>query len=88
MIVRPIRLIWFVSILTALAHAAPASAAAKLSVTPTSLTLQANTGSTVPSQPVQASNAGNGVLNWSVVPPTATWLTVSPTSGKGAERSR
>jgi Right handed beta helix region/Viral BACON domain/Protein of unknown function (DUF1565) len=84
MIVRTIRFGLLVSILTAIGHASPASAAAILSVTPTSLTLQANTGSNVANRLVTVSNTGNGALNWSVVAPTATWLTVLPTSGKDA----
>ena len=84
MIVRTIRFGLLVSILTAIGHASPASAAAILSVTPTSLTLQANTGSNVANRLVTVSKTGNGVRNWSVVAPTATWLTVSPTSGKDA----
>jgi parallel beta-helix repeat protein len=53
-----------------------------LSVSPTSVSVQANVGTNAASQTVQVSNAGNRALKWSVVPPASpSWLNVSPTSG-------
>ncbi len=54
-----------------------------LSVSPTSLTLQAAGGTNVPNKTIQITNSGTGTLKWSVVAPTASWLKVSPTSGTG-----
>src|SRR4026208_1138069 len=61
-----------------------ASAAPVLSVSPTSFSLQANAGTNVSARTVQISNPGNGILKWSVVAPTANWLSVAPTSGTNA----
>ena len=58
-----------------------ARAQAVLSVSPTSVSVQANAGTNVASQTVRVSNAGRGALKWSVVAPTAGWLSVSPTQG-------
>ncbi len=52
-----------------------------LSVSPTSVSVQANAGTNAPSQTVRVSNAGNRALKWSVVQASASWLSVSPTSG-------
>jgi parallel beta-helix repeat protein len=59
-----------------------------LSVSPMSITAQANADTSAASQTVQVSNAGNRALRWSVVlqetsagPLTAGWLSVSPMSG-------
>jgi parallel beta-helix repeat protein len=62
----------------------PAGAQAVLSVSPTSVTVQASAGTNAPSQPVQISNAGKGALKWSVVQPSASWVSVSPTRGTNA----
>jgi hypothetical protein len=51
-----------------------------LSVSPTTVSVQASAGANAPSQTVRVSNAGNGALKWSVVQ-GASWLSVSPTSG-------
>src|SRR5687767_147823 len=59
----------------------PAAAQPVLSVSPSSLSLQGNVGSNVASSIVRISNAGNRSLKWSIVSPTATWLTVSPPRG-------
>ena len=56
------------------------SAQAVLSVTPASLSIQANVGQNVPSQTVNIDNDGNQALKWSIASPT-TWISVSPTSG-------
>ena len=52
-----------------------------LSVSPTSVSVQANTGTNAPSQTVRVSNAGNRALRWSVVEASASWVRVSPSSG-------
>ncbi len=57
------------------------AAPALLSVKPSSLTLQAYAGNNVASQSVAISNDGTAALKWQVGTPTATWLSVSPTSG-------
>ena len=61
----------------------PTSAAAQavLSVNPTSVNVQTNVGTNAASQTVQVRKSGAGALRWTVVPPAAAWLTVSPTSG-------
>ena len=58
-----------------------AGAQAVLSVSPTSISLQGTAGSNVASSTVRINNGGNRALRWSIVPPTATWLTVSPNRG-------
>jgi parallel beta-helix repeat protein len=52
-----------------------------LSVSPTSVSAQANVGANAPSQTVQVNNAGNRALKWSVVQGSPSWVTVSPTRG-------
>jgi parallel beta-helix repeat protein len=64
----------------------PRSAAAQqqLSVSPTSVNVQATVRTNAATQTVQIRNAGKGALKWSLVPPSGgwpTWLTVSPASG-------
>jgi parallel beta-helix repeat protein len=59
----------------------PVEAQPALAVSPTSVTVQANTGANATSQTVQVSNAGSRALKWSIEPPGASWLSVSPTSG-------
>jgi hypothetical protein len=54
-----------------------------LAVNPTSLTLQALKGTNVPNKTIQITNSGTGTLKWSIVAPTASWLSVSPASGTG-----
>ena len=68
----------------ALLLSSSASAAPVLAVTPTSFSVQANVGTNVSARTVQISNPGNGILKWSVVAPTANWLSVAPTSGTNA----
>src|SRR5262249_48065300 len=58
-----------------------ASAQGVLSVSPTSIVQQAGVGVPLPSQTVNISSSGNGALKWSISTPTASWLSVSPTSG-------
>src|SRR5436190_7307423 len=58
-----------------------AAAQASVSVSPTSVSVQTTVGSNAASQTVRVSNSGKGALKWSVVQPTANWLTVAPTSG-------
>jgi parallel beta-helix repeat protein len=70
----------FLCLLTLLIFSARTSAQA-LSVSPTSITLQADVGASLPSQIVNISDNGNGALKWSISTPTASWLSVSPTSG-------
>ena len=72
------------AVLAALLLPSSALAAAALSVSPTSFSLQASQGTNVSSRTVQISSSGNGILKWSVVAPTATWVRVSPTSGTNA----
>ena len=72
------------AVFAALLLPSSALAAAALSVSPTSFSLQASKGTNVSSRTVQISNSGNGTLKWSVVAPTATWVRVSPTSGTNA----
>ena len=62
----------------------PVEAQPVLSVSPTSVAVQANTGANATSQTVQVSNAGTRALKWSVVQPGAGWVRVSPTSGTNA----
>jgi parallel beta-helix repeat protein len=58
-----------------------ASAQAVLSVSPTSVSVQANAGTNPSSQTVRITNAGKGALKWTVAVPSAPWLSVSPTIG-------
>ena len=59
----------------------PVSAdAQQFSVSPTSVSVQANAGSNPPSQTVRVKQRGKSTA-WSVVPANASWLSVSPTSG-------
>jgi parallel beta-helix repeat protein len=58
-----------------------AADAQTLSVVPTSVSVQTNFGTNAPSQTVQVRKTGGGVLRWTVVQPSAPWVTVSPTSG-------
>ena len=51
-----------------------------LSVSSTSVSVQASAGTNAPSQSVRITNAANGSLKWSVVQ-GASWLRVSPTNG-------
>jgi parallel beta-helix repeat protein len=62
---------------------APASVGAqvKLSVDPTSMSLETYEGTNAPSRTVRITNAGKGSMKWSVVNLTSLWLKVSPTSG-------
>jgi hypothetical protein len=60
---------------------ASAQAQAVLVVTPTSVSVKAYAGTRPPPQVVTISNAGKGALKWSISPPTASWLTVSPLTG-------
>jgi len=60
---------------------APAAAAPVLSVSPTALSGQGTVGTNIAAKTVQVSNTGNKRLRWTVTAPTASWLTVSPTSG-------
>ena len=73
-------------VLTLLIFSAPASAQGQLSVSPTSITVQAVVGAPVPSQIVDISSSGNGALKWAISTPTASWLSVSPTSGTQAAK--
>jgi len=61
----------------------PQSVAAQptLSVVPTSVSVQTNVSTNAPSQTVQVRKTGAGTLRWTVEPPAAAWVTVSPTSG-------
>ena len=64
----------------------PGSAAAQqqpLSVSPTSVSVQATVGTNAPSQTVQVKKRGKPTaqVSWSVVQPTASWVSVSPTGG-------
>jgi parallel beta-helix repeat protein len=75
---------WFIPaamLITAVFVPAPTVAQPLLVVTPTSVTAQTTVGANAASQTVQVSNGGNRALKWSVVQPTATWLSVSPSSG-------
>jgi hypothetical protein len=63
---------------------APAAAAPVLSVSPTALSVQGTVGTNIASKTVQVSKSGNRRLRWTVSAPTASWLTVSPTSGTNA----
>ena len=60
---------------------ASADAQELLSVRPLSISVQAAEGVTPPSQSVEIVNDGNHSMKWSIEPPTAAWLIVSPTSG-------
>ena len=62
----------------------PGSAAAQqLSVSPTSVSVQATAGTNAPSRTLQVNKKGKPTaqVSWSVVDENASWLTVSPTSG-------
>jgi parallel beta-helix repeat protein len=59
----------------------PVAAQATLSVVPTSVNVQTNVGTNAPSQTVQVRKTGAGALKWTIEPPAAPWVTVSPTSG-------
>jgi parallel beta-helix repeat protein len=63
---------------------AAARAQALLVVNPTTVSVQTPVGTNAASQTVQVSNGGNRALKWSVVPPTAGWLSVSPSKGTNA----
>jgi parallel beta-helix repeat protein len=63
---------------------APAAAAPVLSVSPTALSVQGTVGTNIASKTVQVSKSGNRRLRWTVSAPTASCLTVSPTSGTNA----
>jgi parallel beta-helix repeat protein len=76
----------FLCVLTLVIFPTQASAQGQLSVSPTSISAQANVGASVPSQTVNISNSGNGPLKWSISTPTASWLSVSPTSGTGSNQ--
>ena len=56
-------------------------AAPAMQVSPTSLSYTATQGSNPPPQSITISNSGGNGLNWTIGAPSATWLTVSPTSG-------
>ena len=59
----------------------PVSAdAQQFSVSPTSVSVQANAGTNPPSQTVRVKQRGKSTA-WSVVQANASWLSVSPTSG-------
>jgi parallel beta-helix repeat protein len=81
MIARSAKFGLFVFFVAALILPVSADAQPVLSVSPTSFDLKANVGANVPTQTVQVRNAGNKALKWSIVAPTAPWMTVSPTSG-------
>ncbi len=54
-----------------------------LSVSPTSLSFTATAGGSNPAnQTLSITNTGTGTFNWTASKGTATWLTVSPTSGQ------
>ena len=62
----------------------PGSAAAQqLSVSPTSVSVQAPAGTNAPSQTVQVKKRGKPTaqVSWSVVQPNASWVSVTPTGG-------
>ena len=61
-----------------------ASAQPVLSVSPTAVNAQGFVGTDVSSQTVQVRNAGKRALKWSVVAPTASWVSVSPMNGTNA----
>ena len=58
-------------VVVALVVGVPASGQERLSVTPTSISVQAAQGETPPSQTVEISNDGNHALKWSVSGPSA-----------------
>ncbi len=72
---------FLVVILGALLAPVSASAQPVLAVNPTAFTLEAYQGDNAVSQTVQVRNAGKRALKWSVVPPSAGWLRVSPGNG-------
>ena len=80
MMTRDIRFSLFLPLFFAVLLLPQSVAAQVLSVTPTSVSVQASAGSNAPSQTVQIRNAGNGALKWSVQE-SSSWLSVSPTSG-------
>ena len=63
----------------------PTAAQTILAVSPDSFALQAPVGTNVASQSVSVLNDGTAALKWSLVPPLASWLSVSPTSGVQAD---
>jgi parallel beta-helix repeat protein len=79
--IPPFVIRFFTVVAAALILAWSVSAAGTLSVSPTSINLQASAGTTVPSQTVTIRNDGKGALRWSITPPAASWVNVSPTSG-------
>jgi parallel beta-helix repeat protein len=83
MAIRSARSVRLLLLLFVAALLVPVAAAAQavLSVSPTSVSAQATQGTDAASQTVRVSNSGRGALKWSVVQPTATWLSVSPVSG-------
>ena len=58
-----------------------ASAQSVLSLSAPSINQSATIRSNVSTQTVRVSNSGNRVLKWTVTPPAASWLSVSPTAG-------
>jgi len=52
-----------------------------LSVTPTTVTATGTAGAAVASQSVNIRKSGKSVMKWTVSPPSASWLSVSPLSG-------
>ena len=68
-------------VVVALVVGVPASGQERLSVTPTSVSVQAAQGETPPSQTVEIKNDGNQALKWSVSGPSDSWLSVSPRTG-------
>ena len=69
----------FVGVATLLILPVVASAQT-LSISPTTLSVQASPGNAVASQTVTVGKSGNGALKWSVAN-VASWVTVSPQSG-------
>ncbi len=55
-----------------------------MNVSATTLTFSASVGTPPASQTITITNVGGGTLTWSAGPPSASWLTVSPTSGSDA----
>ena len=81
---RSTRLGLFVFVLAALAWPSQLSAgpaAAALSVSPKSISVQATVGQNAASQTVQVAKGAGKSVKWSIVAPVASWLKVSPASG-------
>ena len=81
---RSTRLGLFVFVLAALAWPSQLSAgpaAATLSVSPKSISVQATVGQNAASQTVQVAKGAGKSVKWSIVAPVASWLKVSPASG-------